>query len=168
MEGDNTGFLGCYFNDEGINPMHDEFLAPMGPEAPAILKVARDEGPDLATSLHSHEAAPAVLRPSYVTTEVQEDVRALAEEYYALLKARELPHGGPPAVQPEGGKRPAPFNLTSAIYHISGATVFTFESPHGIISEKACRVSLEQIIDIQLTLYEAMMRHGLNGKAAAE
>ena len=164
MKGDNTGFLGCYFNDDGINPMHDEFLAPMGPEAPAILKVALEEGPDLATSLHSHESAPAVLRPAYVTTEVQEEARAVAKEYYALLKARDLPHGGLPAVQREGGKRPGPFNLTSALYHISGAIVFTFESPHGIISEKSCRVSLEQILDIQLTLYEAMMRYGLKTK----
>ncbi len=51
MAGDDVGFLGCYFNDKGINPMHDEFFAPMGPEAPAILKVAREEGPDLAVSL---------------------------------------------------------------------------------------------------------------------
>ncbi|MHC4208035.1 MAG: MGH1-like glycoside hydrolase domain-containing protein, partial [Planctomycetota bacterium] len=30
MAGDNVGFLGCYFNDKGINPMHDEFFDPMG------------------------------------------------------------------------------------------------------------------------------------------
>ena len=34
MAGENIGFLGCYFNDAGINPMHDEFFAPMSPEAP--------------------------------------------------------------------------------------------------------------------------------------
>jgi hypothetical protein len=158
--------LGCYFNDDGVNPMHDEFFAPMGPEAPAILKVARDEGPDLVVSLHSHESAPALLRPAYVTEEIQQDVRSLAQKCYALLNERGLPHQEPFSVAPEGGKNPAPFNLTSALYHISGAVSFTFECPHGLTGERACRVSAEQILDIQLTLYEAMLRHVIEKKQA--
>jgi hypothetical protein len=136
----------------------------MGPEAPVILKVAAEEGPDLAVSLHSHQSAPAVLRPAYLTTEVQEAVGSLAEQYYGLLEERALPHGGVPGVSPEGGEHPAPFNLTSALYHTSGATSFTFECPHGTIGERACEVSCEQILDIQLTLYEAMMRWALEQK----
>ncbi len=162
MVGDNVGFLGCYFSDAGVNPMHDEFFAPMGPEAPAILKVAREEGPDLAVSLHSHESNPAVLRPAYVPTEVQEDIRLLAQECYALLAERKLPHARPFEVSPEGGKRPSPFNLTSALYHVSGAGSFTFECPHGI--QGACSVTLEEILDIQLTLYEAMLQHEIDKK----
>ncbi|HSW01371.1 MAG TPA: M14 family zinc carboxypeptidase [Sedimentisphaerales bacterium] len=160
MTGDNVGFLGCYFNDAGINPMHDEFFAPMGPEAPAILKVAREEGPDLAVSLHSHESAPALLRPAYVPAESQEDIRSLAEKCYSLLAQRNLPHAKPFAVSPEGGRNPSPFNLTSALHHVSGAGSFTFECPHGL--QNACQVTLEQILDIQLTLYEAMMQHELD------
>ena len=162
MVGDNTGFLGCYFNDNGINPMHDEFFDPMGPEAPAILKVAREEGPDLAVSLHSHASKPALLRPAYVTTEIQEDVRALAQRCYELLADRSLPHGSPFTIKPEGGKNPSPFNLTSAMYHVSGAGSFTFECPHGLT--EGCQVNFEQILDIQLTLYEAMMRHEIDKK----
>jgi len=166
MAGGNVGFLGCYFNDDGVNPMHDEFFAPMGPEAPAILKVARDEGPDLAVSLHSHESTPALLRPAYVTEEIQQDVRTLAEKCYALLDKRGLPHQKPFSIAAEGGKNPDPFNLASALYHISGAVSFTFECPHGLTNEKACRVSAEQILDIQLTLYEAMLRHAIEKKQA--
>ena len=166
MAGDNVGFLGCYFNDDGINPMHDEFFAPMGPEAPAILNVAKEEGPDLAVSLHSHASAPALLRPAYVTTEIQQEVRSLAERCYALLDQRGLPHGSPFSITSEGGKHPAPFNLTSALYHISGSTPFTFECPHGIVGERACRVEAMDILDIQLTLYEAMLRHVIEKKKA--
>ncbi|UCG57399.1 MAG: hypothetical protein JSU70_21350 [Phycisphaerales bacterium] len=162
MAGDNVGFLGCYFNEKGINPMHDEFFDPMGPEAPAILKVAREEAPDLTVSLHSHESRPAILRPAYVPLEIQKDVRSLAERCYALLAERGLPHGGLFEAVPEAGKFPAPFNLTSAMYHISGANSFTFECPHGINGR--CQVSLEEILDIQLTLYEAMMRHEISKK----
>lgn len=163
--GQRIGFLGCYFNDQGINPMHDEFFASMGPEAPAILRVAMEEGPDLAVSLHSHASPPALLRPTYVPMETQQQVRTLADSCYALLAERGLPHGKPFSPEAEGGKPPAPFNLVSAIYHISGATAFTFECPHGIAGEKACQVDLEQILDIQLTLYESMLRHSLANKS---
>jgi hypothetical protein len=163
MAGDDVGFLGCYFDDKGINPMHDEFFGPMGPEAPAILKVAADEGPDLAVSLHSHENKPAVLRPAYVTTEVQEDVRSLAERCYALLAQRGLPHAGLFEIKSDGGTNPSPFNLTSALYHVSGASSFTFECPHGL--KDGCRVSFDEILDIQLSLYEAMLKHELDKKS---
>jgi len=162
MVGDNTGFLGCYFNNAGINPMHDEFFDPMGPEAPAILKIARKEGPDLAVSLHCHSNKPALLRPAYVTTEIQQDVRALAQRCYELLADRGLPQGSPFTVKTEGGENPSPFNLTSAMYHVSGASSFTFECPHGLT--EGCQVNFEQILDIQLTLYEAMMRHEIDKK----
>ena len=163
MAGDDIGFLGCYFDDKGINPMHDEFFAPMGPEAPAILKVAADEGPDLAVSLHSHENKPAVLRPAYVTAEVQQDIRSLAEHCYALLAQRDLPHAGLFEVKSEGGKNPSPFNLTSALYHVSGASSFTFECPHGL--KDGCEVSFDQILDIQLSLYEAMLKYEIDKKS---
>lgn len=162
LAGDNVGFVGCYFNDAGINPMHDEFFAPMGPEAPAILKTAREEGPDLAVSLHSHESTPALLRPAYLPHAVQQDVRALAERYYAMLDQRSLPHDSPPQVRAEDQKMPSAFNLTSALYHSSGATSFTFECPHGL--KGSCEVTREQILDIQLTLYEAMLQHELDKK----
>ena len=162
LVGDNVGFLGCYFNDAGINPMHDEFFAPMGPEAPAILRLALEEGPDLAVSLHSHEPVPALLRPAYVPMSVQQEVRMLAERYYALLEERNLPHSSLPQVRAEDSDSPSAFNLTSALYHVSGATPFTFECPHGI--QGFCEVTHEQILDIQLTLYEAMLRDELDKK----
>lgn len=164
--GPEIGFLGCYFNDAGVNPMHDEFFAPLSTEAPAILKAAMQEGPDLIVSLHSHEAAPTLLRPAYVPLEEQQRVIALAEKCYGLLEARGLPHGKPFTAQAESGPRPASFNLVSALYHISGATSFTFECPHGIDDPKACQVNLEQILDIQLTLYEAMIQFALEAKAS--
>lgn len=158
MLGANVGFLGCYFNDQGVNPMHDEFVDPLSTEAPAILKVAKAEAPDLAVSLHSHESRPDVLRPAYVPLEVQENVRRFAERFYTQLDRRGLPHAGLFTAQPERGLHPEPFNLSSAIYHVSGADSFTFECPHGLTDAAACHVDLDQILDIQLTFYQAMFR----------
>lgn len=164
MTGSKVGFLGCYFNDQGINPMHDEFFDPMSTEAQAILRVAKEAAPDLAVSLHSHENRPAILRPAYLPLEVQEEVRKLAQLCYAVLDQQGLPDSQPFAVQPEKGAIPSSFNLTSALYHISGARSFTFECPHGLADATSCPVNLEQILDIQLALYEAMFRFELDRK----
>jgi hypothetical protein len=164
MVGANVGFLGCYFNNKGINPMHDEFFQPMSGEAPAILRVAKESAPDLVVSLHSHENRPAVLRPAYVPFEVQSDVRGLAQLCYRLLEQRQLPHDQPFALEATRGEHPDPFNLTSALYHISGAISFTFECPHGLSDTTSCPVSFDQILDIQLTLYEAMIQFALDQK----
>jgi hypothetical protein len=162
--GGEIGWLGCYFDDRSVNPMHDEFFAPMGPEAPAILRVAIEGGPDLAVSLHSHGSKPVLLRPAYVPIEVQADVRSLAERFNGLMDARALPHGGLFEPQAESGDPPAPFNLVSALYHASGAAAFTFECPHGIDDPKMCQVTFDQILDLQLGLYEAMMRFAIERK----
>ncbi len=162
MAGGKVRFLGCYFDDAGVNPMHDEWFAPMGPESAAFLKVAREEGPDLAVSLHSHETKPAVYRPAYTPVEIQQDIRSLAQECYALLSQRQLPFGGLFEIRPEGGKNPESFNLTSALYHVSGAGSFTFECSHGVRGN--VEVTLDQILDIQLSLYEAMLQHEINKK----
>ncbi|MGB2807176.1 MAG: hypothetical protein WBC22_05525, partial [Sedimentisphaerales bacterium] len=81
--------------------------------------------------------------------------------YYAILQEQGLPHGTLFDPRAEGGTYPSPFNLTSAIYHVSGASSFTFECPHGLSTDRACKVRFEEILDIQLTLYEAMMQHAL-------
>lgn len=165
MVGTNVGFLGCYFDDRGVNPMHDEFFAPLSTEAPAILKAAKETAPDLVVSLHSHENKPAFLRPAYVPLEMQAETRELAQRCHGLMDQRGLPHAGLFAVQAESGRVPAAFNLSSALYHISGANSFTFECPHGLTNASACQVNLDQILDIQLTLYEGMIRFAVEQKA---
>jgi len=138
-----------------------------GPEAPALLRLAAEEGPDVAVSLHSHEGVPAVLRPAYVPMAIQQAIRALAEALGALLQARGLPAGAPPPVSPEEAVPPAPFNLTSALYHVCGALSLTVECPHGLVGPRACPVDMATILDIQLTLYEAVLAFALDHGTAA-
>ena len=41
---------------------------------------------------------------------------------------------------------------------------FTHECPHGIVGEKMCDVTFDEILDVQLTLYEVMIRAALEGR----
>lgn len=105
--GPRVGFRGCYYDDAGVNAMHDEFFAPLSTAAPAILRVAREEGPDLAVSLHSHGNLPQILRPAYTPLEVQADVAKLTERFAALCAERKLPCDKPQLPKAEEGpKRP--------------------------------------------------------------
>ena len=160
MKGD-VGILGAYFNDDGVNLMHDDFFLPMARETGAILRLARREAPDVAVSLHSHENPPVVLQTSYVPAFMKERIR----DFSARLKVRHeqqgLPYGSvlePQADDPHPGPRSS-FNLTSALHHVSGAMALTFECSHGSVSEESPTplVSHAQILDVQLTLYEEVL-----------
>jgi hypothetical protein len=162
MKGD-VGILGAYFNDDGVNPMHDDFFLPMAKETEAILRLARDEAPDLAVSLHSHEVAPGVLQPDFLPLFLKERVRDLSRRLKGRYAELRLPYGTvvEPRVEDEVPGPTRPFNLTSALHHVSGAMAFTFECSHGTVGEGAARVSHEQILDAQLALYDEMLRYAL-------
>ncbi|MBI5724378.1 MAG: hypothetical protein HZA50_10505 [Planctomycetes bacterium] len=166
MRHSRVSFMGCYFNDAGINIMHDDFFRPMAPETAAILDVARLEGPDLAVSLHSCEYAPFVIRPAFVPLEIQEKVRCLTGQYFRSLEHNGIPHGPNFFPGPERGSVPPSFNLTSALYHVSGASALTFESPHGLLKGKgAYKANFSQLLDIHLLLYEAVFRFAILEKS---
>jgi hypothetical protein len=167
MKGD-VGILGAYFNDDGVNLMHDDFFLPMARETEAILRLARGEAPDVAVSLHSHEHAPAVLQTSFVPVFMKERIRAFSARLKARYDQEGLPYGrvvDPQADDPRPGPHSS-FNLTSALHHVSGAMAFTFECSHGSVSEEspAPLVSHAQILDIQLTLYEEMLGFALENR----
>jgi hypothetical protein len=167
MKGD-VGILGAYFNDDGVNLMHDDFFLPMARETEAILRLARREAPDVAVSLHSHEQLPVVLQTAYVPLFMKQRIRDLSARLESRFERRGLPYGGvaePQADDPRPGPTSS-FNLASALHHVSGAMAFVFECPHGTVSEDSPprRVSHAEILDIQLTLYEEVLGFALQSR----
>ncbi len=161
MAGDEVGFLGCYFNDDGVNPMHDEPFDPMGPEEPAIIGAIRREAPAVTVSLHSHGYPPTFHRPKYVPLDVQADSREIHRDYNALLAEQGFPRSALHDVAAESGNPPPYFNLVSAAYHVSGTIGLLHECPHGLIGENMFDISHEGVLDVQLALYEAILRHAI-------
>jgi hypothetical protein len=167
MKGD-VGILGAYFNDDGVNLMHDDFFLPMARETEGILRLARREAPDVIVSLHSHENPPAVLQTTYVPVFVKERIRDFSARLEARLQGMGLPYGSvasPRPDDPSPGPRSS-FNLASALHHVSGATAFVFECSHGSVSETSAEplVGHDRILDIQLALYEEMLGYALESR----
>ena len=162
MQGD-VGILGAYFNDGGVNMMHDDFFAPMAMETKAIMHIARSEAPDMTVSLHSYGNPPRILPAAYVPWFMKEDIDKLTRSLnhrYENAGLAHVPHDwiGKPSVEDETFPPKTSFNLISALHHQSGTMAFTFECSHGTVNEAGDKpiVTHDDIIDIQLYLYEEM------------
>lgn len=160
----NVGILGAYFNDDGINMMHDDFFSPMAEETKAIMEIARSEAPDMTVSLHSHGNPPRILPAAYEAWFMKERIVELMKKLNTRYENEGLPHPpsdwlGDPNVEDKEFPPKTSFNLVSALHHVSGTMAFTFECPHGTTSERHPEpiVSYADILDIQLILYEEMV-----------
>ncbi|HUW84883.1 MAG TPA: M14 family zinc carboxypeptidase [Phycisphaerae bacterium] len=154
MRGD-IGFLGGYFDDAGVNMMHDEWPAPMSSTTKAVLDTIRQEAPDIFINLHSHEAPPSVLPTAYVATAVKHDIAEFAAALHAGLDDVDLAHAAVPAVREDGprGTVPPALNLTSMAWHTGAALSMTFESAHGFADAKI-PFDYDQILRIHHILFE--------------
>ncbi len=170
MEG-NVGILGAYFNDNGINLMHDDFFSPMADETKAIMGIARAEAPDMTVSLHSMEEESRILHASYEPWFMKQRIEQLARQLNQRFREEGLPcypdnQMGEPSVEDKEFPPQESFNLISALHHISGTMAFTFECSHGCVSDQRPEpiVSYADILDTQLILYEEMLEYVMDNR----
>jgi hypothetical protein len=164
MRGD-VGILGAYFNDDGINMMHDDFFDPMAKETKAIMDLTKEEVPDLTVSLHSCECKPFVIQNAHVPRFMKERIADFALQLNENFIQEGLPHRPEGYALDRGQDDPefpkSSFNLVSALHHASGTMSFTFESPHGTLDDGATH---EEILDIQLALYRTIFEYTLENR----
>jgi hypothetical protein len=155
--------LGTYFNDDGINIMHDDWFAPMAAETRAYLKLARDEAPDFIVSLHSHASSTSVEPTAYVPFTVKKTIKEFADGLYKRYAAAGLPHRTfGPEPREDGVKFPPPsFNLCSALHHACGATAFVYECCVGVRTAPYPKLTHEQILDLQMLLYDELFAYAV-------
>ncbi|MBI5771344.1 MAG: hypothetical protein HZA93_26460 [Verrucomicrobia bacterium] len=164
MRGPQVGTLGAYWNDSQVNLMHDEWFDPMAPETRAFFRLARDEAPDYIVSLHSHAATPELMQSAYVPWTVKETLKTLGDRLQKRYAAAGLPHrasGTEPKV--DGKTFPPPhFNLASALHHACGAVAFVHETPCGLRTPPYPQVDHDQLLDLQLLLYDELFRYAVD------
>jgi hypothetical protein len=165
MRGD-VGILGGYYNDDGINPMHDDFFGRMAQETDAIMDIARREAPDIAVSLHACDQLPFILQSPSVPPLIKHRIVEVSRRVKERFEREGLPAGRALPV-PEPGdpsKLTMPgFNLNDAVHYVSGATAFTFETFHGTLTEKYPEtiVTHDDLLDILLCLFDELLRYAL-------
>jgi hypothetical protein len=155
--------LGAYFNDDGINLMHDDWFLPRAVETRALLQLARDEAPDFIVSLHSHASNPSLEPIAYVPRTVKETVKELADRVYRRYAGLGLPHRtAGPEPKEDGVTFPPPsFNLVSALHHVCGGVAFVYESCNGVRTKPYPQVNHDQLLNLQLLFYDELFRYAV-------
>jgi hypothetical protein len=156
---DHAGILGGYFNDDGVNLVHDRLYDPMAEETRLLLRIAEREAADFCLHLHGGDnCVNQILETAYVpdsirqrqqqfTLRVQEACRQRGLEYYVGLGD----------TRPEARQRPAAFALDTAMHHVCGGISCTYETNMGLDFGRL-RCTHEEILDHHMILFETMFR----------
>lgn len=154
--------LGGYYNDDGINMMHDCFFSKMAEETKALLTLLEEEQVDYTLQLHGGgNSVNCLLKAAYVPVEVNETIRELA----GRCNAKGEPYGLPFPVfdmpPREQGDTPPSFNLVSAMHHINGSMAMVFESNEGIVDLSGRKMTADEIMDSHMILFEELLQMSL-------
>ncbi len=150
-----TAFLGGYYNDDGINVMHDNFFHPMARETQAILDLCEDEAADYVLHLHGGSNSKGdLLQPFYVTEEVNQKIRVLNERCIVAGERENLEFGSPRALPAVAkGKNPPTFNLVCAAHHVCGGVSVCYESNECVIDEPGNHLTHAEIVRMHMILF---------------
>lgn len=163
----NTKFLGGYFNDDGVNLMHDNFFHPMAKETQALLDLADSEQADYIILLHGgSNSLSDILQPAYVPVEVNRKLHKLAVTCNEAAQKEGLAFNVHPAKEVrESGATPPSFNLTSALHHVCGGVSCTYEANEHVADQKGPHQTHEEIYRSHLILFEQCCRQALDEMA---
>lgn len=155
-------FLGGYYNDDGVNLMHDNFFHPFAAETQALLDLCAAENADFVLHLHGGSNSKGdLLQTSYVPVDVQQAIVELSERCLAVGTGENLEFNVIPVPERASGANPPSFNLVSAAHHVCGGVSICYESNEGLIDEPGpCRTH-EEIIRMHMILFEETMRMAL-------
>ena len=164
---EHAGFLGGYFNDDGVNLMHDQFFHPMAKETQALLDLAAQEHADYVIQLHGGSNSLAdILQPAYVPLEISQRLHRLAVTCDAAAKKEGLGFNVREVEERrESGATPPSFNLTSALHHVCGGVSCTFESNEHIADQPGPHQTHEEIYRSHLILFEQCCRQAIEEMA---
>ncbi len=154
---DAAGFLGGYYNDDGINLMHDTFYNPKARETQAILSLCENEAADFVLHLHGGgNIKGGMLATDYVTKDCSLAIETLYKRCQAVGDLEGLEYLPSTIPATPSGENPLPFNLVSATHHVCGAVAACYESNEGILDEPGMptRLTHEQILRMHEILFE--------------
>ncbi len=132
-------YIGGYFNDDGVNIVHDNFFFPMAEETKALLKVADEYVPDVTLHLHGGgNGSQNFYLFNYMPKIVLDKIEALSHKVKeATVKAGYGDHFfDRPAVSDDQRDVPGSFNINSAWVTICGEPCIIYESNQGLYFEE--------------------------------
>ncbi|MGI2293541.1 M14 family zinc carboxypeptidase [Paenibacillus sp. GXUN7292] len=154
---EHAGHLGGYFNDNGINMMHDQFFMPWAEETKALLKLADEEAVDVSVQLHGGtNVVNQILNTAYIPLSVKRKQLEFCEQLKKVSDERGLRYLVNELNERDGEAGcPPSFNLASAMHHVSGGMSMVYETNMGLDAPGEC-YGYEEIMDSHMTLFEQL------------
>lgn len=121
--------LGSYYNDHGINMMHDYFFTDPAEETRAILKTAELFAPDFTILFHGGDnSKPHMAGVGYQFKDTRDKISLFQQFINDEYEDLGFSIGGNGSDESDTKS----FNLSSAIVHVCGEPAITFESNQGL------------------------------------
>ena len=165
---EHVSFLGSYYNDDGINMMHDYFFGNMANETKALFDTSETEAPDFTILLHGGDnTVNVILDTAYAPLFIKEQIRDLSLRIKAEADTQNLPYRET-KIQADDSFPPRSFNLASALHHACGTVSLVYESNQGIDCEKKegeTILSYDEILTQHYILFEQTIRYAIERNA---
>ena len=163
-------YLGGYFNDDGVNMMHDDYFVDPSNEVRNVLKTARDYSPDFTILFHGGgNTLNTYFHVSYINTDARRQIyevgklaeKAMAKENLIFTVNDDfVKSGGEDVGLP-------PFMLTSAVFNVCGEPCVTFESNQGLTEcEDPYCLTNDEIYRSHFIYLEVLFKWVLENKTA--
>ena len=160
---DYVDYLGGYFNDGGVNLMHDDFFGKKAIETQALFNVCEQYVPDFTVLLHGgSNCKNHILGPAYAPLEIKQMVADFEEILKQNCNAAGLDLYTPNVNFDYGESRelPTSFNLPSALTHLCGEPCVTYESNQGLVDAPFGEAyGYDEIYNHHLILFKSLMQY---------
>ena len=152
-------FLGAYFNDDGVNLMHDDFFRTKSSENDFLFDVVDKYCPDFTILLHGGtNTSPLIFKPTYSPTPVKERLRVFENNLKLRYEHEGMRYCITPMDGGENNEAPASFNLPSALYQLCGEPCITYESNQGLTDDVGRGMTHEEIYKGHIILFEEAIK----------
>ena len=131
---DYVDYLGAYFNDDGVNMMHEDFFGEVSTGTRLVLDVCTKEAPDYSILLHGGDnCTNLMIAPTYATGNAKKEVFELEQVMEKASQQAGVRYMVRGMKDSENNENPPSFNLPSAMHHCCGTPAVTYESNQGLV-----------------------------------
>jgi hypothetical protein len=161
---DYVDYLGGYFNDDGVNMMHENFIGgPLSTGTQLVFDICCKYAPDFSILLHGGDNCyNHILYPAYASLKTKQEVEKVVEAVAARSEKDGVRYTRTAPGRPEDNIAQVPsFNLISAMHHCCSEPAVTYESNQGLIEHREPVYDYAEIYAAHMILFTETIREQL-------
>ena len=160
---DHVAYLGGYFNDDGVNMMHEDFVGgKLSTGTQLVLDICREHAPDFSVLFHGgSNTTSCMLSPVYGSLNAKKEIFDVGTLIKAECEKAGARYYVPPITKAEENEVPPSFNLTSAMHHCCSEPAVTFESNQGLTDHGNVIYDHDEIYKVHMITFTEIFRYEL-------